>query len=392
VSKVVLVTARWGATHGETGAVVRLVAGALSLRADLEVVSLCSSSAVTESARARTRRDSVFVVHEIDAPRAEPAHAGLIRAALSLERGDRLPEISGRRLVELAGSEVPEARELIESLRPDSVLLAGPETWWLPEALAHLRPGTRVVSVPLLGDDPFADLGELDPLLSDVEAVAVLSRAEQRRVVGRTPADAWPARSRPPEVVELEVAFAVNRPAAGQLMVGMSHFGRFVVVLTGFPEGSPGTTRPPGHDYVRRALGPIAVAEVALKGWSISDREKLRKVPVGPSRPNLWKLLAHAEVCLDLRPQGIVGRETIESLLLGTPVVVPQGSVAAEHAERSNGGLWYRDYHELFDAAKAILDNPSLRASLSAQGREWAVKVHGNHSRFSEQMGRLALG
>ena len=82
----------------------------------------------------------------------------------------------------------------------------------------------------------------------------------------------------------------------------------------------------------------------------------------------------------------------MESLLLGTPVVVPEGTVAAEHAERSNGGLWYRDYGELFDAAKAIVDSPSLRASLSVQGREWAERVHGDHGRFSEQAARLAFG
>lgn len=188
------------------------------------------------------------------------------------------------------------------------------------------------------------------------------------------------------------MAFPINRPAAEQLMVGMSHFDRFVVLMTGFPDGSPGAVRSPGHDYVRRSLGPIAVAEVALGRWSVSDRRQSRLVPVKASRPNLWKLLSHAEVCLDLRPQGIVGRETIESLLLGTPVVVPEGTVAAEHAERSNGGLWYRDYGELFDAAKAILDDASLRAGLSECGRAWAESVHGDQRRFSEQVARLALG
>jgi glycosyltransferase involved in cell wall biosynthesis len=102
--------------------------------------------------------------------------------------------------------------------------------------------------------------------------------------------------------------------------------------------------------------------------------------------------LSHAEVCLDLRPQGIVGRETLESLLLGTPVVVPDHTVAAEHAERSNGGLWYRDYGELFDQAKAIVDDASLRDRLSLKGCAWATEVHGDHGRFCEQAARFALG
>jgi glycosyl transferase family 1 len=373
--------------------VVRLVAGALSARARVEVVSLCTSGAPNGADEAvRTRRDSVFVVHEVAASRAGKVHAGLLRAALARGGGGRLPKISGPRLVELEGGVAPGVVELISSLGADTVLLAGPETWWLPEALGSLRPGVRVVALPLLGDDPRGELAQFVPLLTGVDAVGVLSRAEGRRVRDGADGFVGPAESVPAEVAELEVAFSVNRAAAEQLMVGMSHFGRFAVVLTGFPEGTPAAERSPCHDYVRRWLGPIAVAEVALDRWLISDLEKVREVPVGPSRPNLWKLLRHAEVCLDLRPQGIVGRETIESLILGTPVVVPESTVAAEHAERSNGGLWYRDYREMFDAAKAILDSPALRARLSEQGRAWAAEMHGDHARFSEQVERFALG
>jgi len=393
VKRVVLVTARWGESYGESGAVIRLIAGSLSARAQVEVVSLRTSSVSSAANRPTSaRRDSVFVVHELAATKARREHAGLLRAALAVRDESRLPEISGPRLAELQGGRAEGLEELIDSLRPDSVLLAGPETCWLPELVSATTPGARVVSVPLLGEDPFGDLTPLVPLVTEVDAVGVLSRIEARGLATRIEAHSSSTRSQLPEVTELDVAFAVNRPAAEQLMVGMSHFGRFVVVLTGFPDGSPGAARAPGHDYVREALGPIGVAEVALDRWRISDREKEREVPVGPSRPNLWKLLSHAVACLDLRPQGVVGRETLESLLLGTPVVVPEGTVAAEHAERSNGGLWYRDYRELFDAAKAIVDGPSLRAGLSEKGRDWAARVHGDQARFTEQVARLALG
>jgi glycosyltransferase involved in cell wall biosynthesis len=198
-------------------------------------------------------------------------------------------------------------------------------------------------------------------------------------------------RAHRPEVVELDVAFSVNRSAAETPLVKMSDFGRFIVVMSGYPAGSRPASHAPGHDYLREALGPIAVAEVGLHRWLISDRHKAVEIPVGPSRPNLWRLLRNAEVFLDLRPQGVVGRETLESLLLGTPVVVPEGTVAAEHAERSNGGLWYRDYRELLEAAGAILDRASLREQLGRQGQEWAERVHGDQERFSEQAARLVL-
>ncbi|MGA3215275.1 MAG: glycosyltransferase [Acidimicrobiales bacterium] len=392
--RIVLVTARWGDSHGESGVVLRLLAGALSGQAEVEVVSLVTSEPCPPHAEAvRTRRDSVFVVHEVPVKEPHRAHAGLLRAALAFGGGGRLPEISGPSLVELHRAQASGVVDLIASLGGDSVLLAGPETWWLPGALHLARAAPRVVSAPLLGDDPLLELAELGPLVSGLDAVGVLSRGERRRIAGR--AQAAPSRlesSPPAEIVELDVAFAINRPAADQLMVGMSHFGRFVVLLTGFPEGSPAAERSPGHDYVRRLLGPFAVAEVSLGPWSVSDSRQSRVVPVKASRPNLWKLLAHAELCLDLRPQGIVGRETLESLLFGTPVVVPEGTVAAEIAEASQGGLWYRDYGELFDAAKAILDSPSLRARLSREGRAWAEQVHGDQRRFSAQAVRLAFG
>jgi hypothetical protein len=392
VTRAVVVTARWGPGHGESGLIVRLLAGALSLHAHVEVVSLCTGTEMPLGASVRTRRDSVFAVHEIPAARAEPQRAGLLRAALAQGHGDRLPEVAGGRLVELGGGPTRRAAELVASLRAGAVVLAGPETWWLPEALGSGAATSRIVSVPLLGDDAKADLSRFDPLFFKVDGVGVLSGAEARRVANRGSSQQAAAGAQMPACTELELALPLNRPAAAQLMVGMSHFGRFVALLTGFPEDAPGALRSPGHDYVRRALGPVAVAEVRHGRWSVSDRVKVREVPVGPSRANLWKLLSHAEVCLDLRPQGMLGRETLESLLLGTPVVVPEGTVAAEHAERSDGGLWYRDYGEMFDAAKAILDDASLRAALSSSGRSWAEEVHGDQDRFCEQVARFVFG
>ncbi len=389
---VVLVTARWGESHGESGAVIRLMAGALSTRARVEVVALRTDGASQTGVPVRTHRDSVFLVHEVAATRAARTRAELVRAALARTPGDRYPEIAGRRLVELGGGRARGVPELIASLRPRTVVLAGPETWWLPGSLRSLGTHARVVSLPLLGGDPAGDLPQLGSLTTEVDAVGVLSRAERRQVLRLEGDRGRELPAGQPDVVELEVAFAVNRPAAEADLVRMTDFGRYVVLMTGYPDGSPAADHPPGHDYVRRALGSVAVAEVALDRWLISDRDKAVEIPVRPSRPNLWKLLRHAEVCLDLRPQGIVGRETLESLLLGTPVVVPEGTVAAEHAERSNGGLWYRDFRELFDAGKAIVDSESLRAQLGRQGREWAEKVHGDQARFCEQAALFALG
>jgi hypothetical protein len=390
VSRVVLVTAQWGESQGEPAAVLRLVAGALSTRAEVEVVALgTAGGSRTTAGPVRTRLDSVFVVHDVPATRADPALAAVVRAALERSGSGRFPDIAGPRLAELAGGRAQGLPEQIAVLGPDTVVLAGLETWWLPDALRMPGGGTRVVSLPLLGDDAMGGLPQLRALLTEVDAVGVLSRGDTRHLP-TAPAAPGPGPGSAPEVIELDVAFAVHRNAAESQIAEMGDFGPYVVLLTGSPPGSPGAVRSPGHDYVRRALGPIAVAEVAAHRWSVSSPGKALEMPAG-SRTNLWRLLRHAEICIDLRPQGIVARETLESLLLGTPVVVPEGTVAAEWAERSNGGLWYRDYRELFDAAKAILDHPSLRARLGRQGREWARMVHGNQGRFEDQVAQLVL-
>jgi hypothetical protein len=371
--------------------VLRLLAGALSTRAHLEIFVLQTAVEQTSGAGVlKTQRDSVFSVHEVPAAPADPVLAGIVRTALGRSGSGRLPDVAGSRLIELAGGRSPGVAEQIASLGPDSVVLAGLETSWLVGALRPLLGGARVVSLPLLGDGAIAGLPALRPLLTEVDAVAVFSRAESTLLA--TQRD-WPGRSGPgaaPEVVELEVAFGFDRSAAESRTAATGGFEGGVVLMTGFPPGSPGAVRRPGHDYVRLALGPLAVAEVALDRWSISDTSRYFEV-TARSRTNLWRLLHQAVVCIDLRPGSLAARETIESLLLGTPVVVPEGTVAAECAERSNGGLWYRDYRELFAAAKAIVDDPTLRDQLGRQGREWAESVHGDQQSFADEVARLVL-
>ena len=133
------------------------------------------------------RRDGVFVVHELAATPAQNGHAGLLRAALAVGGGDRLPEIAGPRLVELYGGRAEGVGELIGSLRPESVLLAGPETWWLPGGSTSVAGTVRGwCRCPSSGDDPVGDLAPFDPLVTGVDAVGVLSRAESRRVAERS--------------------------------------------------------------------------------------------------------------------------------------------------------------------------------------------------------------
>ncbi len=102
--------------------------------------------------------------------------------------------------------------------------------------------------------------------------------------------------------------------------------------------------------------------------------------------------MARAEAMVDIRPQGPLGRDAIETLRFGTPVVVPDGSVAAEHAAASNGGLWYRNHGEMMACLSTLLNNPELSEGLGASGQSWAEHYHGDTDTFVEAAIGLVLG
>jgi hypothetical protein len=115
----------------------------------------------------------------------------------------------------------------------------------------------------------------------------------------------------------------------------------------------------------------------------------LRGVVGVETRTDLWRLLAHASVTVDLAPGPIIGRECIESLLLGTPIVVPEASVAATHAH-AGGGISYATVPDLLDAVETLADERE-GAEVAAGGRRYAEELYGDASRFVERMAR-ALG
>ena len=61
------------------------------------------------------------------------------------------------------------------------------------------------------------------------------------------------------------------------------------------------------------------------------------------TRTDLWRLVAHARVTVDLAPGPIIARECIESLRFGTPIVVPAESAARPHAD-AGGGMTFSGY------------------------------------------------
>jgi hypothetical protein len=107
------------------------------------------------------------------------------------------------------------------------------------------------------------------------------------------------------------------------------------------------------------------------------------------SRTDLWRLVAHARVMVDLRPGPIIGRECVEALRFGTPIVVPARSVAAEHAQ-SGGGRTYDDVGGLLEAVGPFLHEPT-GAGASRRGLEY-VAFYSDPGASVDQMARLLQG
>lgn len=390
-AKVVIVASQWGTNWGERSTAIRLCAGALALSADVTIVSLDDRSS-EENAPLRRTFDGIFPVHSASAPPAHPRVREVLRASLARAEGTispqagALPDIAARGLLGLDGQPSSEALGIIEHLQPDIVVMAGVETLWLGEGLPVGPTRPRVVFLPLLGADARLASSALEPLAEIVDAIGVFSHVEGSlllRSVG--------VRDRS-MVQRLSLSFPVNHHASHFGLAGMAGFGRYVLIISGWPDDDPAVGMVPPHDYVREMVGDVSVAEVRHGRWLITRRGERFDVPWSANRMNLWRLMAGAVATVDVRPPGPIGREAIESMMFATPVVVREGTVAAEHARLAGGGLWYSAPGEMLDAMAYLLDHDDEQAAFAKAGREWAEREHGDTERLVTEVAQLVLG
>jgi hypothetical protein len=95
--------------------------------------------------------------------------------------------------------------------------------------------------------------------------------------------------------------------------------------------------------------------------------------------------MAWARVTVDLRPGRLFARRCVDSLLYGTPIVVPADSRAREHAQRGRGGLWFENPAELAWCVESLLEPPT-HDTISAQGLSYAEEEYGSTDRFVERV------
>jgi hypothetical protein len=131
--------------------------------------------------------------------------------------------------------------------------------------------------------------------------------------------------------------------------------------------------------------------EIVLIGDGIASAWKgraLRGTVHVDTRMDLWRLLAHAAVCIDLAPGAHIARECIEALRFGTPIIVPDDSGPAALHAHAGGGATFGDPGELIAAITTLRDGAS-RSAASEAGRRYAEDRYGNAGAFVDRVRAL---
>jgi hypothetical protein len=129
----------------------------------------------------------------------------------------------------------------------------------------------------------------------------------------------------------------------------------------------------------------VVVADAVASAWK---GRALRGRARVDTRMDLWRLMAHASVCVDLDPGPLIARECIEALRLGTPIVVPEAAEAAAIHARASGGATFVDPADLI-AAVGTLTSSASHAVASDAGRRYADAAFGNPERLVGQLRAL---
>lgn len=372
-SRVVVVTTGWGDESDERHLVIRQVAAALALGT--------TDPVVLHLGQQRPRSgDGAFDVIGIPATAPHRRRSRLLEAALrSGDIGTTAPAVVQQELVDLAGGVSNQLGSRLGALNPAIVVLAGYRAPIVTQTVNELGGRCRTVLVPLAGDDPFLSWPVFDPSFNAVRAVATATPAEQEAVATRPGGASHPC--------FVGFSLQVDRLARDTAPAGLDEED-FILALT-MTSSDPTSHLELLGRYLHDQLPVVPMVIISSDYMLVTDRNGWEERPAPRARMDLWRLINRARVTVDLRPSGFLGREALESMMLGTPVVVRARGAAREHAEQGNGGLWWRSPRELVECVRTFEDN-SIRGRLAEQGRSYAWRHFGDPDAFVRRVRSLA--
>ncbi len=268
---VVVLTDCWESTT-EPGWITRQVAGALACVADVHVMTV-------DDAHTGTTTDSVFTVH----------------------RTNR--RLATRDIEEVVGK------------RPAAVLLAGRQWLGLADLVDRIGVNDEVpISVLALA----AEWDDQDPNTG----VPALDRAGSILVVtddGREALADFPGGHGPVHVIDAPLA---ANPSAGSEPDPLVGYAAYVVVHTDVDERAADPAVELAH-LVRITFPDRVVAVLHTDACCVWRRGRVDRTEPIHRPSDIARLTAWAWLTVDLRPGRLFARRCLESLLFGTPIVVP---------------------------------------------------------------------
>jgi hypothetical protein len=357
----------------EEGWLIRQVAGALACAADVHVVT-------PDSGRADITVDGVFSVHYLGTPVEEVAE---LRRDLLVEgistTVTRPEELLDEAVTSLLDQDLiapwDGATEVLARLQPSLVVVAGHQNIGAVKVVDRYDHDAAVNTIALGSNLHSLVFPHFVRHYSRSRSVLAVTQAEHNALVGVLPAP--------------EAAYVVGAPLAANpnawmepdQLVGSSDY---VLVLT-HTDSEGGAREAELAQLLRTAAPERRVAIAHTDAFMVWQRGRVVKGPPIERSGDLARVMAWARATVDLRPGRLFARPCLESLLYGTPIVVPHDSRAREHADVGRGGLWFENPAELTWCVEAMFD-PAIRESFSARGRAYAERDFGSTDRFIEQV------
>jgi glycosyltransferase involved in cell wall biosynthesis len=393
--RVGVVCTRYG-DGSEEGLIARRIAGALACKFDVEVL-LANSHLGSQS------RDGAIPIRHLAAQPERP------RALLKLLRGlqhnlegyctcgdeshsslmrDLWPHALQKNFVRFQGGYSPQLFEVLGEHSYDRIVFIGysrASTFFGLEAVRPARPdlprerrAVPMILVPAARDEPWRHLPIYDPVFHLPDRILVITEFERSLLIGRLPPMLQES------IVNIGFPVQVNRLAADTEPV---EFGdnQYIVIPRDRTQDFPLRRMITYGSLLERDFKDIRLALVGA-GWRGLLSTKAMELPRAVSRSDAWRWVSRALAVLDPELHRLIGREALESMLFGTPVLVPErGGATREHAERGNGGLWFRDYWELRASIEALLD-ADVRDALGRQAQDYAKENYADSDAFVDSV------
>jgi hypothetical protein len=365
---IAVLAAHWE-SKSEGGWLGRQVAGALACEAEVHVIT-------PDGTAAGHHPDGPFTLHQLATPidTASELRRELLIEGLSAAGGMPAAVVPAQ-LAELLDRDLLEpwdgATKVLADLRPDHVIIVGHKNVGALSALEAAGLDAPMTLVALGSDSLSVGFPRFKAMFDRADIILAVTEVERQSIIDGHGSGG--------KTYRIGAPLAANPSALSEPNTWVGTTDYIVVVTNSGAE----------EDHVETELSrlirlsfpdnPVGVCHTdCFRVW---HQGRLSQGWAVERYSDMTRLMAWARVTVDLHPGSLFARRCVDSLLYGTPIIVPDDSMAREHAERGRGGLWFSDPAELTWCIEALLDRPT-RNTFGAQGRSYAEDEYGSTDQF----------